>query len=123
MSAAATLLAVVRIWLWIGAGVAALFLTVGIGRVDEDARGAWIFRPLLVPGILLIWPLVLWRWFVLETGQDNWMRRHTPPRVAHRAAAGFIATGIGLAIILGVAAKQDWPTDIAPVQLTDGSAS
>ena len=123
MIGAATLLAAVRIWLWIGAGVAALFLTVGIGRIDEDARGAWIFRPLLVPGILLIWPLVLWRWFVLETGRDDWAKRHAPPRTAHRTAAGFVALGIVLVIVLGLVARQEWPADIVPVQLTEGEAT
>ncbi len=123
MIGAATILAAVRIWLWAGAAVAAVFLTIGIGRIDEDARGAWIFRPLLVPGVLLIWPLVLWRWYVLETGRDDWAKRHAPPRIAHRWAAGFVALGIAVAIVLGLAARQDWPSDIAPVQLTDGGGS
>ena len=118
---AAGLLAFARVWLWIGAAVAALFLTVGIGRIDEDARGAWIFRPLLVPGILLIWPLVLWRWFILETGRDDWAKRHDPPRRAHQGAAVFIAVGIVIAIALGLIVRQEWPAEIAPVQLNGGA--
>ena len=50
----------------LGAAVALAFLTVGIERVDPAARGAHAFRPLLVPGLVLLWPLVLWRWRRLE---------------------------------------------------------
>jgi len=52
----------------IGAVVAAVFLVVGIGRIDPGARGAYAFRPLLVPGVVFLWPVVLWRWYVLEHG-------------------------------------------------------
>ena len=45
------------------AGVAFLFL--GIDRVDPAARGAHAFRPLLLPGLILLWPFVLTRWFIL----------------------------------------------------------
>ncbi|MDU8943756.1 hypothetical protein [Ovoidimarina sediminis] len=61
MSGAALLVGIAEWWLILGAVVAAVFLLFGIDRVDEDARGAYAFRPLLVPGVLLIWPLVLWR--------------------------------------------------------------
>jgi hypothetical protein len=33
--------------------------------VDPAARGAYAFRPLLLPGLVLLWPLVAWRWAVL----------------------------------------------------------
>ena len=49
-----------------GAAVAAAFLFVGIDRVDPAARGAYAFRPLLVPGLILLWPAVAWRWWALE---------------------------------------------------------
>ena len=62
MTQAEALLEVLRIWASVGAVVAAVFLTIGMDRIDEDARGAYVFRPLLIPGVLVIWPLVLWRW-------------------------------------------------------------
>jgi len=71
MNTAEAIVGLVRIWFMVGALVAAVFLIIGIDRIDEDARGAYVFRPLLVPGILLIWPLVLWRWWVLETGRSS----------------------------------------------------
>ena len=75
MTGAEIIVEAARIWLWIGAGVAVLFLGFGMAMVDEDADGAFAFRPLLVPGILLIWPLVLWRWGRLAMGSDDWAWR------------------------------------------------
>jgi hypothetical protein len=38
------------------------FLVFGLDRLDPAAAGAYAFRPLLLPGLALLWPLVLWRW-------------------------------------------------------------
>ena len=53
----------------LAAAVALAFLTFGSERVDPAARGAYAFRPLLLPGLVLLWPLVLWRWRRLERGR------------------------------------------------------
>jgi hypothetical protein len=45
-----------------GLVVAAAFLIFGVGRIDLSARGAYAFRPLLIPGVVLLWPFVLARW-------------------------------------------------------------
>lgn len=50
----------------IGLVVALAFLLIGLDRVDAAARGAYTFRPLLLPGLVLLWPLVLLRWAILE---------------------------------------------------------
>jgi len=42
--------------------VAVLFLAFGLDRVDPAARGAYAFRPLLLPGATLLWPYVIRRW-------------------------------------------------------------
>ena len=49
-----------------GLAAAAVFLLWGIDRVDPTAAGAYAFRPLLIPGIVLLWPAVLLRWARLE---------------------------------------------------------
>lgn len=49
-----------------GGAVGALFLVVGIERVEPRARGAYAFRPLLMPGLILLWPFVLVRWRAIE---------------------------------------------------------
>lgn len=118
MSGGETIVWLVQIWLTAGAVVAALFLILGIDRIDEDARGAYVFRPLLVPAVLLIWPLVLWRWFVLETGRDQWAARHRPPRRQHLGAAVGMTLLIGFSLIAGLSVRQSWPGDIAPQHLS-----
>lgn len=116
---AAGLIAFAQIWLLIGSAVAALFLLFGIDRIDEDADGAYVFRPLLIPGILLIWPLVLWRWYRLESNTDVWAKRYKPVRSKHLPAALIMAGALTLAIVAGLSVKQTWPADIAPVKLSE----
>ncbi len=46
-----------------------LFVIVGAGRLDPNARGASIgFRILILPGLLVFWPLFAYRWIV---GRDE----------------------------------------------------
>jgi len=66
LQTASLLIEIGRYYLTAGAVVAAAFLVFGIDRVEPSARGSYAFRPLLVPGICLIWPLVLYRWVRLE---------------------------------------------------------
>lgn len=66
MAVAIALVALVKYYLAAGFAVAAVFLAFGIERVEPGARGSYAFRPLLVPGLCVLWPLVLWRWRVLE---------------------------------------------------------
>lgn len=108
----------VEVWGWIGAAVALVFLTIGIDRVDEDARGAYIFRPLLIPGILVIWPLVLWRWYRHESGTDLWTARYDPPRKSHFWVGLILPFGILLIIATGLIIRQTWPADFVPVQIS-----
>jgi hypothetical protein len=62
---AAAIVQVVTIYLAIGVVLGVAFLFVGIGRVDAAARGAFAFRPLLLPGLTLLWPFVAVRWWSL----------------------------------------------------------
>lgn len=63
---AATIVDAVTTYGAAGACVALVFLLWGIDRVDPSASGAYAFRPLLIPGIVLLWPAVLVRWAWLE---------------------------------------------------------
>lgn len=123
MSVAAFLIGIVKLWLIVGGLVAVLFLTFGISRIDEDAEGAVGFRPLLIPGVLMIWPLVLWRWWVLTTGRDNWRLRHAPPRRAHGVVAVVMAVLLLLTLGTSLSLRQTWPADINPVQLSKPEAT
>lgn len=118
MTTAAAIFLGVKIWGWIGAGVALLFLTIGIDRIDEDARGAYVFRPLLIPGILVIWPLVLWRWYRYETGSDAWAARYAPPRKSHFAVGLIMPIAIAVIIATGLVVRQTWPAGFEPVRIS-----
>ena len=48
----------------LGIAAAVSFLLTGLDRVEPSARGSQAFRLLLLPGLVLLWPLVLWRWRV-----------------------------------------------------------
>lgn len=114
---AALLVEAARWWGIAGAVVAAAFLAIGIGRVDGNAAGSYIFRVLLIPAIILIWSLVLWRWAVLETGRDDWAKRHAPPRRAHAKVWGVMAWLIPLLLIAGLSFKQEWPASYTPQKI------
>ncbi len=117
MDVAEAILMALQAWGILGALVALPFLTIGIDRIDEDARGAYAFRPLLIPGVLLIWPLVLWRWWRIETEASPWMARYLPVRSSYGLAVALMCLAVLTALILGLSVRQDWPADIAPVQL------
>lgn len=121
MEIAQAIVIALQAWAIIGAVTAAVFLTVGIDRIDEDARGAYVFRPLLIPGVMLIWPLVLWRWWQIVTETTGWAARYRPVRKAHGAAALAMSFGVVAIVVLGLSVRQDWPADTAPVQLSQGA--
>jgi hypothetical protein len=71
MPVARMLMTLAEVYGALGLGVAVAFLIVGIERVDPAARGAYLFRPLLIPGIVLLWPVVVWRWRALQRTQHS----------------------------------------------------
>ncbi len=117
---AAMIVTGVQIWALIGLLVALAFITIGIGRIDEDAVGAYAFRPLIIPGVMLIWPIVLWRWWILEAGKDSWKKRHAPPRRAHGVVWIILAILIPLTFGTALSLRQIWPEDFKPVRLEAG---
>lgn len=122
MDTAQALVMLTQAWGIIGGVVALVFLTIGMDRIDEDARGAYIFRPLLIPGILLIWPLVLWRWWRIEQQTAGWAARYRPVRRLYGPAVIIMSLGIITIIIAGWSVRQTWPADVAPVQLSQGAS-
>jgi len=49
-------------WLGLGLAVGVPFVVFGVTRVDPDARGSWWFRPVILPGVAALWPVVLLWW-------------------------------------------------------------
>lgn len=119
MNQAELILLLVKIWGGVGALVALAFLSFGVDRLDEDARGAYVFRLLIVPGVLLLWPLVLWRWHILADGKDEWAKRYQPKRNSHNIFALIMPVLIVGIIAAGLSVRQTWPVDVAPVQLSE----
>ena len=62
---AALIIDAVLVYAACGAVLALAFLLWGIDRIDPAAAGAYAFRPLLIPGLVLLWPLVALRWRAL----------------------------------------------------------
>ena len=111
-----------RAYLAAGVLVAAVFLTWGVGRVDANARGAYAFRPLVAPGIVLLWPLVLWRWRAIGRDADPG-RRHRPPLRAQDAAALGMALALPAIIAIGLLARQNGPLEREAVLLAPPEAA
>ncbi|MEQ9811529.1 MAG: hypothetical protein RLO50_02025 [Azospirillaceae bacterium] len=112
-----SLLSILQIYAIAGVAVAAVFLLWGIERVAPDARGAYIFRPLLMPGIVMIWPLVLWRWAILERGRDQPDNRHRPPRRVQDALAVVLAVLIAVILTAALLVRQQGPVEQRAVPL------
>ncbi|MEM6849234.1 MAG: hypothetical protein AAF580_14400 [Pseudomonadota bacterium] len=119
MTLAAFIVDAVRVYALIGLCLAAIFLAVGIGRITPDARGSYVFRPLLIPGVVLLWPVVLLRWSAIERGARAVPDRmesfapEKPPafqRGGHsgRAACGAKCPGSGQAAYLPPRRAQGW---------------
>lgn len=66
IAAAESVLVYVQHYATAGAVVAAAFLIFGVGRISPEARGSYLFRLLVLPGVVGLWPFVAWRWFMLE---------------------------------------------------------
>jgi hypothetical protein len=71
MDVAEIILWAVGSYLLIGAAVATPFVWLGVDRVDEAAAGAPVlFRILIWPGSVALWPVVL-HWLLHPRGADH----------------------------------------------------
>ncbi len=50
----------------VGLVVGLAFVLIGWDRVDPAAHGAYAVRPLLLPGFVILWPIIALRWAMLE---------------------------------------------------------
>jgi len=118
MTAAATIVWIATLWIYAGSAVAVVFLLIGIDRIDADASGSYTFRPLLVPGIILLWPLVLFRWLQLESGVDPNRSRDRAIRSAHGWVWALLAILIPALFISAMLLRQTPPDGEPAVQLS-----
>ncbi|MEM7496889.1 MAG: hypothetical protein AAF371_02710 [Pseudomonadota bacterium] len=111
---AAALIDLGEAYLMLGAIVAAAFLVLGLDRVEPNARGAYAFRALLVPGLMLIWPIVLWRWRMTLRGEAE-IARHRPPLAMQDRLALALAVAAPLLLLAALAMKPHGPEAASPV--------
>lgn len=71
MILAQSIIIAAQIYAAIGVVVAVLFVVIGLGRIELAARGAFLFRLQIIPGLILLWPVVLARWIELERAGEK----------------------------------------------------
>lgn len=121
MGLAEAVLGAAAVWAGIGLGVALLFLSLAVGRIDPQAAGAYVFRVLLIPGIVLLWPLVLWRWWSLASGRAPHGSPYDPPRRWQRRFEIGLGVLAPLVLVAGLLIRQADPINRAPVQIAPAS--
>ena len=99
-----------------GAGVAAAFLLFGIERLAPESRHAYPFRVLLVPGLCLLWPLVLLLWF-RGPGADDLAA--PPRRLAHATSWASLAVVLPLLLVVAFWQRQASIPAASSLQLSD----
>ncbi|MDA7633211.1 hypothetical protein N8766_03805 [bacterium] len=68
-----TILWFVLIYGMIGFVFAVPFVFRGVDQIDPAAKNASFgFRMLIIPGSLLFWPLLLWRWWFRVVPREEW---------------------------------------------------
>ncbi len=71
MVVAEIIILIAQIYCVIGFFVAIVFITIGLGRVELAARKAYLFRLQILPGLILLWPIVIVRWVALERSGEK----------------------------------------------------
>ncbi len=105
-----------EVYLGAGALVTAVFLLWGIGRRDPQARGSFAFRPLLIPGVVILWPLVLVAWARPARAH------HRPPLRLQEGLALVLAVAIPVVLVTGLLVRQQGPLERPAVLLAPADA-
>lgn len=105
MSLAANIVSLTQSYLMIGLAVAAAFLVFGIERIDTGARASYVFRTLLVPGIAVLWPVVLVRWIILAWRDATRIPNLSAQRRTHVFVWSIAAVVLPLIVIGSLALK------------------
>ena len=104
----------------IGFVVAVAFLLVGLDRLHPAARGRWTFRPMLLPGLTLLWPYVLRRWR-RGAAEPTAIATQRLQRRRHAQIWFAIAVLPPLILLAGLALRQASVADAPPLLLAPPS--
>lgn len=99
----------------IGVAVGLAFLLRGIERFDPAAIGAHAFRPLLLPGLALLWPLVLARW--LGAPAPDRQAGQRGQRAAHRMIWLGLSVVLPAILFAALLARQGAAPEAPPIRL------
>lgn len=102
-------------WLVVGAATTLVFLGFGLEPVEPAARRSQTFRVLLVPGLMLLWPLVLWRWRKMIADVADPDPHLRAQRQVH--ALVWMALAVTLPLMMAGALLWPHPQPGGPVQL------
>jgi hypothetical protein len=59
----ASIVVVVHLYIYLGAAFAFVFVIFGVSKLDHEAHGAGpLFRAIIFPGAVALWPVLLSRW-------------------------------------------------------------
>jgi hypothetical protein len=117
---AGRVLGVVGVYLAIGTVATAAIQWRGLSRIDPATRGSGaVFRLLVTPGLLALWPLALLSWRRAVRGEVPSGRADSPVspqalRSAHRWAWGILAVLVPATLLYLVALR---PAQVRPTTL------
>jgi Zn-dependent protease len=100
----------------IGVIIAIAFLVFGIERAHPAAHGAWAFRPLLIPGLALLWPYVAFRWLRGAPQDPAAEGRQRRQRALH-ARIWIAIAALGPAILIAGMALRPSDSLAPPIQI------
>jgi len=62
MATSELILLIAEWYFYAGCAVALAFVVYGVDKIDEAAHGTYLYRVLILPGLIGLWPLVLVMW-------------------------------------------------------------
>ena len=101
-------LALFRAYAIVGVLVAFSFLLFGLDRIDAAARQSYVFRALIFPGLVLIWPVVVLRWRQASAGAAQLPQAPVARHAAVHAVV-WVCLAALIPLLLGAAFLQGRP--------------
>jgi hypothetical protein len=110
---AALLVEALGIYAALGAVFGVAFAARGAARIDPAAQGASLgFRTAILPGVVLLWPFLAWRWRSARAGlSEPWGAQLRVLRLAHRWTWRALAVLVPLGLTVALCARPEWPSE------------
>jgi uncharacterized membrane protein len=109
-------------YLAIGMAVGLVFLLVILDRIDPQAHGSYAFRPLLLPGLVLLWPVVVARSVAKLRGVADPLPSQRANLASHLPVWTVVAVVIVVGLAGGFALRQYRLPEQLSVRISSGVA-